>query len=482
MEFMVKQNDIYDLSETIIGISPASWLKSGWLEAIEFPQSQIFGHKIEQMKSPLNATSTFQSLTGQKIPAKLCVVGLMDQPSRYNSRMRKDAMIASLSEQSAGEKSIGVIVGVESSDDVDAVVGALSRVFGRIDFKKDSKPAQVRICLADKNGKTYQLDQSTEALAHSVKFAMELVDTPPSELSPSPYCERVKECFASQEDVEISEIAGAQLIKEGMCGLHAVGRAAEDDPRLLVLEYAPKSSQTTIVLIGKGLTYDTGGLSLKISGSMAGMKSDMAGSAAVIGAFRHLVETKPNARIIVGLGIVENAIGPKSYKLDDVLQMHSGKTVEVNNTDAEGRIVLADANSYLVRRYKPDFVIEAATLTGAQMIATGKLHAAVFSNDQELENHAVAAGKDSGDLVAPLPFVPEVYQELFKSKIADMKNSVSDRFNAQSGCAAQFVYSHIDDCETKWLHIDLAGPSFVGERATGYGVLLISELVSRLLR
>ena len=157
--------------------------------------------------------------------------------------------------------------------------------------------------------------------------------------------------------------------------------------------------------------------------------------------------------------------------------MHSGKTVEVNNTDAEGRIVLADCMSYGCRKYQPDLVIDAATLTGAQLIATGYLHAGIVSNRDEVETLAVAVGKSSGDLVAPLPFAPEFLKSEFTSTVADMRNSVKNRMNAQSSCAAQFIYNHIDDLDIPWLHVDLAGPaSTESGKGTGYGVGLLSEM------
>ena len=179
-------------------------------------------------------------------------------------------------------------------------------------------------------------------------------------------------------------------------------------------------------------------------------------------------------------GLVENAIGPTAYRPDDILDMHSGHTVEVNNTDAEGRIVLGDAASYLGRNYKVDLIVDMATLTGAQLIATGNRHAGIVSNREGLETAAVAAGLESGDMTFPMPFAPEVFQNEFRSKVADMKNSVADRMNAQSSCAAQFVYSHIDDLDIPWLHVDIAGPASRDERGTGFGVALVATLAKNL--
>jgi probable aminopeptidase NPEPL1 len=248
----------------------------------------------------------------------------------------------------------------------------------------------------------------------------------------------------------------------------------------MIAEYRPRGAKSHVVLVGKGVVYDTGGLNIKTGGNMYGMKGDMGGGAAVVGAFKSLVAGKSKHRVTCLVPLAENAVSSASYRPNDILHMHSGKTVEINNTDAEGRLLLADGVSYAARVLKADVIIDAATLTGAQLVATGRRHAAIVSNREGLEQLAVESGRSSGDLTHPLPFAPEFFQAEFKSVVADMRNSVKDRANAQSSCAGQFVYSHIQDLDVPWLHIDLAGPAQNGQRATGFGVALISELVERL--
>jgi probable aminopeptidase NPEPL1 len=213
---------------------------------------------------------------------------------------------------------------------------------------------------------------------------------------------------------------------------------------------------------------------------MVGMKSDMGGAAAVLGAFNVLARSGCRHKLSAVLCLAENAVGPSAYKPDDILRAHSGLSVEVNNTDAEGRLVLADGVSYAARVLGADTILDAATLTGAQLVATGKLHAGLMSNDGGLEDLMVEAGRASGDLVHPLPFAPEFYKPEFSSAVADMRNSVANRANAQASCAGQFIYWHIEDTGTRWAHVDLAGPSMLGKRATGLGVALLSEAVRRL--
>jgi probable aminopeptidase NPEPL1 len=177
--------------------------------------------------------------------------------------------------------------------------------------------------------------------------------------------------------------------------------------------------------------------------------------------------------------LCENMPSGKSYRLGDVLTSMNGKTVEINNTDAEGRLLLADGVSYAARVLKADVILDAATLTGAQGVATGNLHAAVISNDAALEALMVEAGEASGDLVCALPFAPEFYRAEFKSEVADMRNSVSNRSNAQVSCAAEFVHWHLEGTDAKWAHVDLAFPAWQRGRGTGFGVALFEEAVRR---
>jgi probable aminopeptidase NPEPL1 len=312
----------------------------------------------------------------------------------------------------------------------------------------------------------------------------ELVDTPPSELDPDGFATRARELLSARR-VKITEIKGDKLLASGLRGIHAVGRAASTPPRLLLAQYPGTTAGSLhVALVGKGITFDTGGLHLKARGSMEGMKADMGGAAAVLGAFRVLTREGSPHQVTLLLCMAENANDAASYKPDDILTLHSGKSVEINNTDAEGRLLLADGVSWAARELNADVVIDAATLTGAQLMSTGLVHAAVVSDDADLETLAIEAGRASGDLVHPLPFAPELFQAEFASPVADMRNSVANRMNAQSSCAAQFVYAHLEGAagarQRRWVHIDLAGPAFPKDRGTGYGVALIAEIVRRL--
>jgi probable aminopeptidase NPEPL1 len=308
-----------------------------------------------------------------------------------------------------------------------------------------------------------------------------LVDTPPTELNPEAMVREARKLLKGVPGVRTSVIVGPDLLKKKLRGIHAVGRTAVKAPRMFVATFTPqKASGKHVALVGKGITYDTGGLSIKGKIGMTTMKCDMGGSAATLGAFKILATTGCKHKLSLVLCLAENAIGPTAYKPDDILTMHSGKTVEINNTDAEGRLVLADGVSYAARVLDADTILDAATLTGAQAVATGNLHASIFSNTKKLEKIVVDAGFASGDLAHPLMFAPEFYKREFRSTIADMRNSVRNRGNAQASCAAQFIYWHIEDTKVAWCHVDLAAPAFIADRGTGYGTALLSETVRRL--
>ncbi|CAB3232434.1 unnamed protein product [Arctia plantaginis] len=325
-------------------------------------------------------------------------------------------------------------------------------------------------------------------VAEATRLAARITDTPANIMNVDSF---IEEAFKLSKDLDISAptvIRGEELKAKGMGGLYGVGRAAACPPALVVLSWQPPGATDTVAWVGKGIVYDTGGLSIKARTSMVGMKGDCGGAAAVLGAFAVAVKARPSVNLHAVLCLAENAVGPNATRPDDIHQLYSGRTVEINNTDAEGRLVLSDGVVYASRDLKADTIVDVATLTGAQGTATGKYHAAIVSNDSALEAQCVGAGLVSGDLAHPLPFAPELHFTEFTSCVADMKNSVADRNNAQPSCAGLFILAHLGfDFPGKWLHVDMAAPAHCGERATGYGVALLSVLFgahtrSKLLR
>jgi probable aminopeptidase NPEPL1 len=332
------------------------------------------------------------------------------------------------------------------------------------------------------------------AICEGVRLAGWLVDQTPEELTTTAYSQICKDVMANElkdQMVTYTEIVGSELESRGYGGLWGVGKAAVCPPLLVSLEYRPPNDQNnpedaeksskleTIALVGKGIVYDTGGLAIKPREGMCGMKIDMGGSAGLLGAFYAAVKMRIPKRITLLLCLAENAVGPNAFRNDDILTLYSGKTVEINNTDAEGRLVLGDGVAHATKHIDGlDLVIDMATLTGAQLIATGKKHASILANTVDLEQRAMQAGLRSGDLTFPLLYAPDLLRKEFDSKVADMKNSVKDRMNAQASCAGHFIEAHLDkEYSGGWLHVDMSGPAAKDERGTGYGVGLVLALL-----
>ncbi|MDJ0521847.1 MAG: leucyl aminopeptidase family protein [Planctomycetota bacterium] len=411
-------------------------------------------------------------------PAALALGVLPDRVSRHNCPARSTMADDLMRRVEVRPGTTAVVLCVEKP----AHALPLARAIGRAlpEYTRatgNSGKATIRIACVRPDGSAHALSRLEQEIVRCGRWAARLYDMPTAEMSTTQFVSETRKAARGVAHLSVSVISGAKVLEKKMGGLHAVGRTAMHPPKLLLLRYKPPGAKRMGALVGKGIVYDTGGLSLKNSAGMYGMKGDMGGAAGVVGAALALAKAKHKDAFICAAALAENAIGPDAYRPGDILGMHSGKTVEINNTDAEGRLVVADGLSYVARTYKPDVVIDMATLTGAQLVATGHRHAAVVSNRAGLEALAVEAGRAGGDLTHPLPFAPEMYQAEFASKVADMRNSVADRMNAQTSCAAQFIYSHIEDLDLPWLHVDMAGPSGTSERGTGYGVALGAMLL-----
>jgi len=321
-----------------------------------------------------------------------------------------------------------------------------------------------------------------KSVADGIRETIRLVDTPANLMHVE---NMIQEATAVADAVgaQIQIISGEDLRDQGYGGIWSIGKAAEKPPALVILSFSPPASDPSkaIAMVGKGVVYDTGGLSMKTSDGMIGMKCDMGGAAGLLFAFKAAIQLGCTVPLHCLLCLVDNAVSASSVRPDDIVTMFSGKTVEMNNTDCEGRVVLADGVAHAVKFLDPAVIIDMATLTGAQGIATGNKIAALYCNDESLESLAVQVGRFTGDLCHPMPFCPEFHQQQFKSKVADLKNHVQQRFAVVS-CAAQFVGYHLGDYldKGKWLHIDMAYPAVNSERGTGFGVALVSELIQNL--
>eukprot|EP01116_Phalansterium_solitarium_P024127 TRINITY_DN8743_c0_g1_i1.p1 TRINITY_DN8743_c0_g1~~TRINITY_DN8743_c0_g1_i1.p1 ORF type:complete len:506 (-),score=179.10 TRINITY_DN8743_c0_g1_i1:194-1711(-) len=427
---------------------------------------------------------------------QLVLCAVTDFCSRHNAPARPDQFFTTLKKLIPTDKSSSIVVAIEKAEYAFSIGCAIARLlplYSRKGYSKAPKGAEPRSKKAKSEPqpsarkvtvhfavaagpKEIDLD-SIRAAAQGVRYTAKLVDMPTSELTTTRFIEKATKLVAPLRSVKMTVIRGEDLAKEGLNGIYGVGKAAVEPPALVVLSYSPAAAKKTVAWVGKGIVYDTGGLSLKGPEFMVGMKRDMGGAAAILSAFVAAVSSSAlDYTLHAVLCLAENAMGPKAQRPDDIVYMYSGKTVEVNNTDAEGRLVLGDGIAYSVKNLNPDFIFDMATLTGAQGISTGKHHAAIVCNDDDLEAKVVKAGKSSGDLVHPLLYCPEFLRSEFASDVADMKNSVKVRTNAQSSCAAQFIANHLGQYQKPWCHIDMAYPASIDERATGYGVALLLEL------
>uniref|UniRef100_A0A1I7SM94 CYTOSOL_AP domain-containing protein n=2 Tax=Bursaphelenchus xylophilus TaxID=6326 RepID=A0A1I7SM94_BURXY len=294
----------------------------------------------------------------------------------------------------------------------------------------------------------------------------------------------------AEETVKIAEnlgipikttlVKGDDLLKRGFGGIYHVGKAAEHPPIFLCFSHNPSGATKDIALVGKGIMFDTGGMQIKTKTGMPSMKCDMGGAAAVFAAFCTLVQSGFKQNLHCLLCIAENSVSPKANRPDDIITMLSGKSVEIANTDAEGRLVLADGVFYAMSVLKASTIIDVATLTGAQAYVSGRIHAAVLCNKEETERLVVKSGRKSGDLVHPLPYAPDLHFSDLKSQVADMKNSnLGSMEGPPSAIAGLFIASHIDFTEdVNWIHLDIAAPAFKNDRATAFGPPLICSVLS----
>lgn len=319
-------------------------------------------------------------------------------------------------------------------------------------------------------------------MAEGVRVAQGLVDMPPNMIQPATFKDLVLAAAKGLDKVTTHVIEGTELRDKGYGGLWNVGKSADGrPPSLIVLSHCPQgpgSGRGGVALVGKGITYDTGGAALKPKESMCGMKRDMGGSAGVFGGWLAAVRAgglKSGKPLHCVLCIAENGIGPGMFLNDDIITHYSGLTSEINNTDAEGRLVLADGVAHATKDLGAELIVDMATLTGAQAISTGQHFSTILATDEGLEKEVVAAGRRCGEGAHPGIFAPELLLSEFDSEFADMKNSVKDRNNAQSSCAGLFIYKHLQHSghQGQWLHVDMYYPSFLGEYATGYGVGLL---------
>jgi leucyl aminopeptidase len=317
--------------------------------------------------------------------------------------------------------------------------------------------------------------------AEAQNRARDLQSLPSNVATPSFLAERAEEIAATHDALGVEVLGREEISAKGMGGLVAVSQGSAEEPKLIVLRYSGGGSGRTLGLVGKGVTFDTGGISLKSAPGMQEMKMDMSGAAAVLEAVGAVAELGLEIDLIAVVPCTENMPSGTAIKPGDIVTQYNGKTVEINNTDAEGRLILADALAYAAE-LGAERIVDIATLTGAVMIALGSSHAAVISNDDELAAEMEQVGRETGELVWRLPLHPE-YKALMKGTVADLTNAAPKR-KAGTISAASFLEEFVG--ETPWAHLDIAGTAwdvgrpYTGNDASGYGVRLLTALARAL--
>lgn len=441
------------------------------------------------------ARPEFSRTTGQLVEAfpsqsPRCLILGLGSKSKFNVESFRKAC-SSLGRKLATAKIADVVLDLdldsfELGHACGQTLGLLSWHFTEFKSQSENTEPLVDLSISSLNeqfdkGLSYGL-----AIAKSANWARDMVATPPNVATPGWMAGQASKLEAL--GVSIDVFRGSKLEEEKLTGLIHVGKASVNEPCMIRLEYRPLSTseQQPVVLIGKTITYDTGGLAIKTREGMRGMKGDKAGGCAVLGAM-HAIATvlKPSFPVVALLVAAENSISANAMRNDDILKYRNGVTVEVTNTDAEGRLVLADGLVWACEKENPRCIVDMATLTGGVVIALGSVFAGLFSNDEELASSLELAGLGVDEKVWRLPMHQD-YCEMMKSEVADIVNSASSR-GAHPIAGAAFL-SHFVTEGTPWAHIDIAGTSnsdrnkdcfVVGP--TGFGVQLIANFVSKMM-
>jgi len=355
-------------------------------------------------------------------------------------------------------------------------------------YKNDKKTAavkQIAFVVPEKAASKHRrLVTVAQTICSGTLLARDWVNTPANDKTPQRFAAVVSK-LCEKTGLKTRLLGKKELRRQKFGSILAVAAGSETDPALLVLEHAPARVKKTVALVGKGVTFDSGGLNLKTNVRINQMKADMAGAAAVAAAMICLSRLKPDLRVVGVIPLVENMISGQAIRPGDIIRTYSGKTVEIGNTDAEGRLILGDAISFAIKKYRPEVLIDIATLTGACVIALGEELAGVFTADDELAETILQSAQRTHERCWRMPLT-EDYRDLLKSDVADINNMPRHRYGAAITAA---LYLSEFAAGTRWAHIDIAGPAFhkkssayCGPGATGFGVRLLCEVVRSLAK
>ncbi len=414
---------------------------------------------------------------------KLLYVGLGELAKVKGQTVRSAAGAAVKHAQARGKSAATLVLGAWSQFTQEAVEGAVLGAYRFETFKTPDpeKPAKkletLTIVTEDQAA-----GERGRLLAEATNYAREIANQPGNLFYPESLAEAARQLAADSDGaLDVNVLDETALREGGFGGLLAVGAGSSRPPRLVTLRYrGGKEGEAPVAIVGKSITFDSGGLSIKPADHMEEMVWDKCGGMAVIGAMHAIAALRPARNIVAVFASAENLTGPDAYRPGDILTVYDGKHIEINNTDAEGRVVLADAIGYARKEFAPSAIIDLATLTGACIVALGETTAGLWSTSDILRDALLTAGEKAGERYWPMPLLPE-HQERIKSEVALIKNSSGRPGGACT--AAAFLQTFAE--ETPWAHIDLAGPSAttkdnvdMARGATGFAVRTLVELVT----
>ncbi|MFC7566611.1 leucyl aminopeptidase [Actinomadura namibiensis] len=454
-----------DVDAIVIGVAPAD---SGVTPAAgaEGLDQALDGRLAAALKS-LGATGKAGEVTKLPtlgaVPAPVVVaVGLGEDVDAEALRRAAGAGLRAL----AGSARVAVALPAASVAEAEAVaLGALLGNYAFTAYRTDDRPDPVGeiILTGVRTADGAVAAARAETVAQAVALVRDLVNTPPSDLSPEDFADTAAR-VAADTGLDVEILDEKALVEGGYGGIVGVGQGSANPPRLVRLAYTHPEATRTLALVGKGITFDSGGLSLKPADAMDWMKSDMGGAGAVLGAMSAIAKLGPKVNVVGYLALAENMPSGTAQRPSDVIRIYGGRTVEVLNTDAEGRLVMADA---LVRSGEdaPDVLVDVATLTGAQLVALGTRTAGVMANDDALRERVVAAADEAGEPSWGMPLPAELRKGL-DSSVADIANISGDRWGGML-TAGVFLQEFVPD-GVRWAHLDIAGPSFNKGEPYGY--------------
>lgn len=442
---------------------------------------------VKETKAKLGAISIVH--THGMIPAqRILVAGLgpRHKVTHESLRIASGKIAKKVSEVGLDEYTLVVPsnLPVNSKSALSAVVeGARLASYSFDKYKKEKKTKQPHLTIISTDAKAQQIVARANTVAEAVIHTRSIANLPPNECNPAQLAGFAKSLSAKNK-LKCTIISKTELKQKGFGGISAVGQGSKNEPKLIILEYNGKKDATPTVLVGKAVTFDTGGISIKPAEKMDEMKFDKCGGCTVLGIMKAAAELKLPVNLVGIVPSVENMPGGESYRPGDIIKLYDGKTAEILNTDAEGRLILFDALSYGVKTYKPKEIIDFATLTGACIVALGANIAGLISNNKKITDKIVKSSQNTGEQVWQLP-INEDYMDMIKSDYADIKNTGPGRV-AGTITAAAFLanavgnipWAHFDIAGTAWIQTGSKEKSYNPKGATGFGVRLILDYLS----